>query len=182
VLFEGDMDISGRRVAITFRPAPNSAFAYAPFEIRLVDGVTYLELAKGVRRPAVVEPGSRWIAYTTVPGGVPVPIEAVPPAWPLNALQLPIDKPMAGVAFVDPPSRNPMRIAVRFANTEPTTEFTYSMGTDGRILSVTSHQKNQQITTVDYTYDNVPVSITVPSEGVQRIAPGATLYPTMPTS
>jgi hypothetical protein len=173
VVFSGAADVQGRRVALTFKPAPHTIVPYSPYEIRLVDGVTYLELAKGVQPPAAVPPGTRWLAYTTLPGNVPIPLEAVPPSGLLNALRWPVDQPIVSAAFINPSSSQARRILIRFADVDRATNYTYSIGSDGRIASVTAlDTKSQQDTTAHYAYDGALTPITAPSVGVHRIASG----------
>jgi hypothetical protein len=182
VALTGTVDFAHRRAAIRVAPAIEGA-SWPTFEVRYVDGWSYIQIDPGVRRPPTVSPKAQWIAYRgRPPRVVPVPDITIPPAFPVEAVQWVLDLHVADARFVDSASTDPRRVAARFAEASHRgTDYTYSIDRRGRIVAV-STDKDHGGDNLTYVYTDRPVPIVAPTDHVQRVPSGAELYPTTTTT
>ena len=181
VLLSGTVDFARRRDSISLSPGPGMN-TYPPFEVRFVGGWTYIEIDEAVRRPPTLHPGTAWIAFHQRPAVVlPVPDRALPPQVPIDVINLPLTQPMVDARFIDGPEAEPERVSVRFAKGEYSgIGYTYSIDADQHIVRVSGQDVARGGgggSTLEFAYGPRAGQIAAPSTGVQRIAPGETLYP-----
>jgi hypothetical protein len=186
VTLNGSVDFRRRTVALTTASARHPA-PYPPFESRYIDGWQYLQIDPAVSRPATVRPNVRWIAFQGRPGLLPVPDRTLNPMFPLEILDDVASGSIASARVVDAGHDQPTRIQFRRprADTSSTTDYTATIGADGRIDEISSttrfrqggatHSQTTQLT-LTWTADP-PRGAAPPSDQVQRLAPGENLYP-----
>jgi hypothetical protein len=185
VVVSGSIDLANRRDSITIGPAPGVK-AYPPFRVRFVDGWTYIEIDAAVERPPTLRADARWIAFRKSTGLLPVPDRALPPAEPIDAINLPLSQQMVNAQFIDPPGSSPRRVTVRFARGEYSAlSFTYAIDASGRIVGETSRNVARGGASghaLTFIYGPLDGTIGAPSTGVQILAPNENLYPSPTTA
>ena len=185
-VFSGVIDFAERRDSITMRPAPGVK-SYQPYEVRFVDGWSYIEIDRSLHRPPIVRADATWIAFQGIgpANGLPVPNETLGPVSPLDTIWLPLTEPMVNAHFIDAPGTDPRRVSVRFGRGAYSGYvFTYSIDSNQRIVAVSNlnHSYEDFGTTLVFVYGAQAAKIVAPSRGVQRLTPGVNLYPTPTTA
>jgi len=155
--------------------------------VRLVDGWTYIEIDAAVDRPPTLHPGTAWVAFHQRPTvTIPVPDRALPPQYPIDAVNFPLAQPMLNAHFLDPAGTIPRRVSVRFAKGEQSgSVFTFSIDAEQRIVEVLSTDvsgRSGQGTSLKFAYRPDKREIVAPTTGVQTVGPHEQLYPTPTTA
>ena len=185
-VFSGVIEFAERRVSIAMSPA-NGVKSYPPYEVRFVDGWSYVEIDRSLHRPPTVRADVRWIAFQGIAParGLPVPNETLGPVSPLDTMNLPLTQPMVNAHFIDAPGSDPRRVSVSFGRGAYSGYvFTYAIDPNQRIVAVSNlnHSHDDFGTTLDFVYGPHDGNIVAPSRGVQRLTPGDNLYPTPTTA
>ena len=186
VSLSGAVDFAGRKDSITLVPV-RGAGTYPPYEVRFVNGWSYVEIDRSVRRPPTLRATTTWIAFRGYVRVLPVPDRSIPPEILIDVMNLPLTQPMVNPQFIDPPGSNPRRVSVRFARGSYSAEaFTYSIDTDGEIVAFSGNDVasggGRPGFALTFTYGSGRGNIVAPSSGVQTLKPGENLYPTPTTT
>lgn len=184
VVFSGAFNFAARSASITSRAAPGMK-SFSPYEVRFVDGWSYVEIAASVIRPPTLRADTRWIAFQGLPGQIPVPHQTLRGNYPYDVLSSPLTEPMLNVHFLDDSGSEPRRVQVRFAKgIFAASEFTFSVDATGRIVAFSSEDTSASAysNALDFAYGSHGLTILAPSSGVQRLSRGEKLYPTTTTT
>jgi hypothetical protein len=176
IAYTGKVNFRSHRTAVTMRSAPAEPLRIPPYEIRYVDGVTYIQISPIVRRAPAISSDARWVSFTTAPTcGTPIPLQGLRATFPITALQWLLDEPVTRAAYIDGPEANPRRARVVFRKIERGSRVVYGIDGTGRVSSVSITDSANRGTRLTYTYTKAGASITSPSVDVQRLHPGANL-------
>jgi hypothetical protein len=182
-VFHGSVDLPKSRTSITIAAGPGSGSSYPPFEIRYVDGWSYIQIDAALRRPPTLRPDAQWVAYRKPHGLLPIPTRSIPPAYPVRTLQWLLTRPISHAKFADPPTAHPRRVTAQFAGKERSLTYTYSIDRSGRITMVVLYDAPDRASTkLAFAYTKTAPQITAPNAHVQPLAPNESLYPSTTTT
>jgi len=180
-LRDRDLSLTTSAAALVLNP-------YPPYESRVVDGWSYIEIDSAVTRPAALRSNANWVAFQGRPGSLPVPDRTLDPTFLFEFFDHLTATPIVDAQYIGPKAVRGRQVRFRLPEFDVApikTEYTVTIGPDDRIDEIESTLVGESGPNSDLTLTwrtPLPPISAPPSDEVQILTPGQNLYPATTTT